>query len=265
MPERDFATIENDYAFFMAHSTEAEQDAAEYARELAPLQALKPKAHDAQPSAQRPIRLLDFGCGTGEFLARLLAEVRWAPKLLEVTLVEPMNHQRDEAARRLASFTAHPITRLDKLPDARASQFDVVLSNHALYYVEDLEQTLDQLYSLVRPGGRLLLAVAGWDNTLMKLWRVGFSLLGRPVPYYAAEDVEAALSRRAVPFRRSQVHYKIQFRDTPENRLKILRFLFGEYLREIPASPMLDQFAAHTHDGTITIPTHCEHFAVEKE
>src|SRR5262249_55025687 len=162
-------------AFFMAHATEAESDVAAYARELA--------GFDGGRAA---IGWLDFGCGNGDFTERLLSRLGWSPKALRMTLVEPVGPQREEAARRLAKFSAQPIQSREDLPAAQAGPFDLVLSNHVLYYVDDLAATLGQMRALLRPGGKLLLAIAGWENPLLRLWKTGFVLIGRPVPYHAA-------------------------------------------------------------------------------
>src|SRR5262249_25287566 len=104
MAAKDFAPIETDYAFFMAHATEAESDAAEYLRELAGF-----------AEGRASIRMLDFGCGTGEFTERLASALNWPPQALRMTLVEPVRHQCDAAVRRLTCFSRHPIESLETL------------------------------------------------------------------------------------------------------------------------------------------------------
>jgi trans-aconitate 2-methyltransferase len=249
---KDFGLIESDYAFFMAHATEAESDVAEYAREL-----------ERFAEGRALIRLLDFGCGTGDFTQRLASTLNWPSQALEITLVEPVRHQREEAARRLANFSRRAIESLDSLPAVDESRFDVVLSNHALYYVDDLRETLRRMLEVLRPTGRLLLAIAGWDNALVQLWETGFAMLGRPVPYYAAEDVEATLSQRGARFRKSKSYYQLRFPDTEVNRLKILRFLFAEYLQEISPQQLLGELNRYVQKGHVEVNTHSYHFAVE--
>lgn len=252
MATKDFGAIENDYAFFMAHATEAECDVAEYVRELA-----------AFPTGRPSIRLLDFGCGAGDFTARLLSALKWPPEVLRIALVEPVQHQREEAVRRLAQFSRHAIESLERLPPSQAAQFDVVLSNHVLYYVDALDQALRQMRELLRPGGKMLLAIASWDNTLMQLWKTGFALLGRPVPYHAAEDVEAALLNQGARPRKTRACYQLRFPDTEENRLKILRFLFGEHLQEISPQRLLGEFDRLAEVGHVQVKTHSEHFTID--
>jgi trans-aconitate 2-methyltransferase len=232
---KDFGPIESDYAFFMAHATEAEQDVAEYARELATF-----------ADGRATIRLLDFGCGTGEFSERLLTALNWPADLLHISLVEPVVPQCEEAARRLANFSRHAIARFERLPDAPGRRFDLVLSNHALYYVDDLDQKLRLLSDLLKPGGKMLLAIAGWDNTLMQIWKRGL----------------AVLSRIGAPFRKSKVPYLLRFPDTLENRLRILRFLFGEFLPQISPERLLGEFDNHVCGGYVEVNTDSDHFTV---
>jgi trans-aconitate 2-methyltransferase len=83
------------------------------------------------------------------------------------------------------------------------------------------------------------------------------------VPYYAAEDVEAALSQQGARFRKSKSCYQLRFPDTQDNRLKILRFLFGEYLREISPQRLLSEWDRYAQRGHIEVNTHSYHFSAE--
>jgi trans-aconitate 2-methyltransferase len=230
MAAKDFGPIAEDYAFFLAHATEAESDLAAYARELAGFAVGRPS-----------IRLLDFGCGTGEFTAQFLSAMHWPPETLEITLVEPVHTHRQQAAQRLSPFSTRAVASAEALVGDRP-QFDLILSNHVLYYVDDLPSTLRQLHRSLVPAGKLLLAIAGWDNTLLELWTTGFALLGQPVPYHAAEDVECHLAQAAAVFRKTRADYQLRFPDNTENRLRILRFLFGEHLPAIGPQRLLGEF-----------------------
>lgn len=249
---KDFGSIETDYEFFMSHATEAESDIAEHVRNLAGFAA-----------GRETIRVLDFGCGTGEFSRRLASALQWPPDALRWGLVEPVQHQREEAARRLAPFSRHPIESRDSLPAAPEPLFDLVLSNHVLYYVDDLAGTLARMQASLRPGGKLLLAIAGEDNPLIQLWRIGFGWLGRPVPYHVAEEVEAILSEQGARFQKSRADYRLGFPDTAENRLKLLRFLFGPFLAEISPDRLLSQLDQYRRGSLVEVNTHSDHFDVE--
>ncbi|SFH53307.1 class I SAM-dependent methyltransferase [Planctomicrobium piriforme] len=252
MAIKDFGPIESDYAFFMKHATEAESDVAAYVNELKDF-----------AKGRASIRLLDFGCGTGEFTQRFASTLNWPPHVLRMTLVEPVPHQLSEAAQRLAAFSTHPIESLQSLPLNRKRCFDLVLSNHVLYYVEDLDSTLGQMCESLGPWGKLLLAIAGWENPLIQLWKTGFEMLGRSIPYSVSEDVESVLQRRGTPYLKSKAFYQLRFIDTEENRLKIIRFLFGEHLQELSPRRLLkelDPFARREH---IEISTESDHYTID--
>lgn len=253
MAAKDFGPIASDYAFFSAHCTEAVNDAAQYARELAGFER------------RETFRMLDFGCGTGEFSERLLSALNWPPPSLDLTLAEPVRAQRAEAVRRLARFSEREIATVETPLAQVEPRFDAVVSNHVLYYAEDLDATLAQLVGSLAPGGRLLLAIAGWDNPLAWLWKAGFAILDRPVPYHLSEDVEAGLRQSGATFRKTQVPYRLRFPDSTENRMKILRFLFSEYLEEISAPRLLDEFDRHAAGNHIDILTQSDHFSVAGE
>src|SRR5262249_31112409 len=96
-PSKDFGPIADDYAFFETHATEAEEDSVAYVERL---QGIVPAAG--------PIRVLDFGCGSGKFTARFIQRASWPPDRLRLTLVEPVEEARSQAVAALTGYTAHP-------------------------------------------------------------------------------------------------------------------------------------------------------------
>lgn len=243
-PSKDFTPIQDEYEFFAERSTEAPADLDGYA---GPIAALGP--HDG------PIRMLDFGCGPGAFTARFLDRFGWRGDRLDLALVEPSEAYRRRAVDRLEARTSRPIRARSELPAESVGEFDVILSNHVLYYVPELERTLGRIVGALAPDGVFVTAIAGRENVLVDFWFRGFPMIGRDVPYQTAEDVEAALSRLGRPFDRRAVQYDLIFPDSEENRLKILRFLFGANLAALPIDRLLALFDRHTTAGRIEIQT----------
>lgn len=252
MATKDFGAIETDYAFFMSHATEAKSDVEQYARKL-----------DGFAEGRSDIHLFDFGCGTGEFSGQLLETLNWPKESLYLTLFEPVDHQQEIAAKRLSHFSDHAIASLGEASFDQRPTFDLIVSNHVLYYAEDLNQTIAQLLERLHSKGKMLFALAGHENALIQLWKAGFDLLNRPIPYYVAEDVEAVLASHNVSVSKTPSHYRLHFPDSEENRWKILRFLFGDYLRQIPREELLQQFDPYVQDGHVDIHTFSEHFVVQ--
>lgn len=251
---KDFSPIRADYAFFEKHSTEAEAD----------LRAYQPHAQSLVASHQS-IRMLDFGCGDGEFSTQFLSALRVPAERLHLSLVEPVEIYRQQVVERLRSLSNHPVQFWPALPHDLRDCFDLVLANHCLYYVPDLEGAVFTLLNSLSSTGMFLCALAGQDNLLIQFWNHCFGLIGKPVPYHTAEDFEAALLNRCVAYSRENVTYELAFPDSEENRSRIMRFLLGKHFHEVPRSAMLAAFDRHTVASSISMRISHKHFIVRNE
>ena len=101
--------------------------------------------------ADRPGRLLDWGCGFGQLSHMLkqrgldVTSIEWHPDIPEGE-VRRLERYPDVEAR----YTQEPV----KLPYDDAS-FDAVLSMGVLEHVHDPDGSLDELHRILVPGGRL--------------------------------------------------------------------------------------------------------------
>jgi ubiquinone/menaquinone biosynthesis C-methylase UbiE len=130
---------------------------ARWQAQLAPAQTALLDAVSLRPGE----RVLDVACGTG--LVTFDAASAVAPQG-QVIGIDLAGNMIDAARRRCAehkvsnlSFTRMDAEQLD-LPDA---SFDVVLCALGLMYMPDPEQALREMRRVLRPGGRLALAVWG--------------------------------------------------------------------------------------------------------
>lgn len=240
----NFDPILDDYAFFEAHSTEAEADLDAYKRHL-----------NGVLGNSGLFRMLDFGCGAGSFTDRLLRQSASDPASIELTLVEPGAQARERAVQALRPYSKHAIAHFPELPAGLTTRFDFILANHVLYFVPDLTRTLRQLSRHVLPTGRFLVAMAGTENALIRCWAAGFGYIGEPIPYNISEDVEKALNQLGLVCQKEWIPYSIEFPDSDENRLKILRFLFGRPFVDLHWGPLLRFFDQYAISGKIKIET----------
>lgn len=250
---KDFDPIQTDYEFFMHHSGEAEADLNAYLPRVARLAA-----------GNQAMRMLDFGCGSGEFTARFLDAARFEPARLHLTLVEPVASYHPQAQPLLQPFSDHPVVIGPQLPAGAAGCFDLAIANHVLYYVPDLEATLSAIIDALAVPGLFLTAIADRRNVLIQIWLRAFAILGIPLPHHTAEDVIAVLDRLKQPYSTSEVRYTLRFPDSEENRLKILRFLLAEYLPKLPRETMLGLFDPFARSGDVEIETGQLHIGVER-
>ena len=247
---KDFGPIREDYTFFEDHATEAAEDLRAYLPHLAPLRK------------RDEISMLDFGCGEGRFTERFLADAGFAADRLQLRLVEPDPVYRQEAAARLCEYSTRPIVVDERLPDGLQASVDFILSNHVLYYVADLHHEVDRLIGALRLEGLLLTAMGGRENIWIDFWLRGFALINQPIPFYTGEDLQTVLAERQLSTETEDVEYELSFADTTDNRLKILRFLFGKYLSELPQQKLLAFFEPYSDNGKVFIPTRHKHFVV---
>jgi len=96
-----------------------------------------------------PGRLLDFGCGTGGFLARCQAH-GW-----DAHGLEPDPTAQDVALEK-HGLTVEPPDRIATLP---ADHFDVITLWHVLEHVAALHDTVEHLTRTLAPSGTLVVAV----------------------------------------------------------------------------------------------------------
>jgi SAM-dependent methyltransferase len=115
-----------------------------------------PKVSDAA-GIRRGDRVLDVACGTG-VLARAAAE-----RTGDSTAVAgvDLNAGMIEVARRLSPAIDWRVGRAEQLPFPDAS-FDAVVSQFGLMFFPDRPQAIREMVRVLKPGGRL--AVAVWDS-----------------------------------------------------------------------------------------------------
>lgn len=248
---KDFSPLHDDYAFFMAHASEAAADVKGHLSYLAPL-----------ASSGKSLRLLDFGCGDGLFSSRLLAQAGFDPSRLRLFLVEPDAGYRRQAVGRVQPFAAEPVTAWPSLPPDRGHFIDLALANHVFYYVDDLAETVRQILRTLAPGGLFLVSMGGRDNVLCHINEQAFAFIGEPQPYHVSEDLEQALAGLGQGFEKHRLDYEVIFPDLEENRVKVLRFLLGDHMTRLDRGKLLELFNPYVRHGDIIIQTHHYQFVI---
>jgi 2-polyprenyl-3-methyl-5-hydroxy-6-metoxy-1,4-benzoquinol methylase len=108
--------------------------------------------------------ILDIGCGTGEFLNYFKAK-GW-----DTTGIEPNETARKTAIEKYG-LDVHLENQLDKF---KKSSFEVITMWHVLEHVPDLNLRIEQLKSLIKENGVLIIAVPNIDSkdakTYGKFW-----------------------------------------------------------------------------------------------
>lgn len=103
---------------------------------------------------KEPGRLLDIGCGVGDFL-HFAEQNGW-----QCTGAEPSEDASSIAKKRIKAEIMLP-KDLEKLPD---ESFDVITMWHVLEHVSDLQWQVNQLNRLLKKGGRLVIALPNFRS-----------------------------------------------------------------------------------------------------
>ena len=99
-------------------------------------------------------KLLDIGCGVGDFLCQVKKE-NW-----DVMGIEPSDDAKAIAEARLGFRPLSPSDSVS-LPDA---SFDVITLWHVLEHVDDLKFQTTEINRLLKPGGRLVIALPNYQS-----------------------------------------------------------------------------------------------------
>jgi SAM-dependent methyltransferase len=113
------------------------------------------------PKFEIPGRLLDIGCGSGEFLTLMRAQ-GWKTQGVEI----------NAAAARAGRAKGLEIAS-GSLPDAQlpTASFDYVRASHSLEHMSSPEAVLEEMNRVLKPGGKLLIAVPNCESWNARLFK----------------------------------------------------------------------------------------------
>ncbi|SMB82722.1 Methyltransferase type 12 [Hymenobacter roseosalivarius DSM 11622] len=137
---------------YVSHNSGA-QGVINQAYKVARFFTMRRKVALLNKKAPRKGKVLDYGCGTGHFLAACKSN-GW-----QVAGLEPNARAREEAARRVGQ----PIGAED-LGGFSPESFDAITLWHVLEHVHELTGTLKQLIGSLKPDGVLVIAVPNVES-----------------------------------------------------------------------------------------------------
>lgn len=137
--------------------------------------------------------ILDAGCGSGVFsfeLAKRHPEAQVVGVDSEPDLVDRANAIAARAQLANCSFTEGDVTKLDF-----EDEFDLVVSVDNFEHVEDDIEAMRTLLHALRPGGRLVAHVPGYERRWILFGRrVNFDVPGHVRPGYQADQLVGKLA-----------------------------------------------------------------------
>lgn len=114
-----------------------------------------------------PGRVLDIGCSSGDYLARM-RDLGWQAQGIELD-AEAARHARETHSLEVVAGRAE-----ERLRDYADASFDLVTMWHVLEHLTDPSRVLAEVSRVLRPGGLLLLEVpnfaSAWERLLGRYW-----------------------------------------------------------------------------------------------
>ena len=105
-------------------------------------------------TGQKTGSILDVGCGTGAFL-HTMKEAGW-----DVTGLEP----DENAAKKAKELYGIEPLKAEEIYNLSPASFDAITMWHVLEHVHDLHGYMQKLKSLLKPGGKLFIAVPNYTS-----------------------------------------------------------------------------------------------------
>jgi len=173
-------------------------------------------------AAFEPARVLEVGCGWGEFAARVARDVTGDVVAVDISprMVE-LARERGVDAR---------VADVQDLPFDDAS-FDCVAANWMLYHVPNLDRGLAEIARVLRPNGRFVAATNGLQH-LGEMWAlVGRDRTEEPMRFFA-ETGERALRPYFADIERIDATRRLTFRDVAAVRERIGSSIAHRHLAE---------------------------------
>jgi 2-polyprenyl-3-methyl-5-hydroxy-6-metoxy-1,4-benzoquinol methylase len=186
----------------------------------APANGLRIRLRRVLPLTQgRFERILDAGCGSGIFsfeLAKRHPEAQVLGIELEPELVDRANEMARRTGLANCQFEQGDVTKLEF-----DGVFDLVVSVDNFEHVEDDVAAMRALLSALRPGGRLVAHVPGYERRWLLFGkRVNFDVPGHVRPGYRAEELVGRL--RDAGFEVTAHHYTYGPLETFTNNISYL-------------------------------------------
>ncbi|MDA3944820.1 MAG: class I SAM-dependent methyltransferase [Bacteroidetes bacterium] len=177
--------------------------------------------------------LLDIGCGIGDFLA-FAKSCGW-----NVSGLEP-NEQAREVIAEKHEILAEDVSAIKKLTD---NSFNLITLFHVLEHVHDLDALLIEIIRILKPGGRLVVALPNnlsWDAKKYKMYWAGYDV-PRHLYHFDPESFAALIDKfplqkdKIVPMKWDAYYVSLLSEKYSKHNLPLLRAGINGFISNLKA------------------------------
>lgn len=203
-------------------------------------------------------QVLDVGCGSGNYVEPVAERLTRVASPLTQTVQHVIGDLSLGMLRDLRHTSDLPVINLDvtSLPIS-ADSCDVVLANHLLHHVSDVDQAVSECRRVLREKGQLLAATNSQSTMaeLAALIRAGYDRLGVPLsalpdkPFgnFSLENGQSILSRQLANVERHTLHTALVFSEA-KSLLTFINSTRSLYEPNLPNTVSWDVLLTAWHD-----------------
>lgn len=135
-------------------------------------------------------KILDIGCGTGEFL-NICKNAKW-----EVLGIEPDADARKKSIEKYGLDVREEL----EIKSLKNEEFDVISMWHVLEHVPNLNDRIEDLKRLIKPNGMIIVAVPNLTSLDAKIYKEHWAAydLPRHLYHFSPKDIEAVFKNHGL-------------------------------------------------------------------
>ena len=185
--------------------------------------------------------ILDFGCGTGEFL-HALKKYSW-----KIYGFEPDINARNQALRKTTANIYDDITNLKNLPP-----LDIIALWHVLEHVHELNETIEILKNKLNKNGRMVIAVPNQQSFDAKYYQEFWAAYDVPrhLYHFSMKTMKQLLLNhglkiyKTIPMKLDAFYISLLSENYKTNRQKYVKSFITGYRSNIYASKNKNNYSS---------------------
>jgi len=115
-----------------------------------------------QISFQKNYNVLELGCGVGNLWLENTGRIPYM-NILITDLSDAMINIAENKLRNIESNAKFEIVNAEEIP-YKNNSFDIIIANHMLYHINDIDKAIFEVHRVLKPGGRLYATTLGKEN-----------------------------------------------------------------------------------------------------